>query len=140
MKNNKSNASFIALHQMVSSRQDSKSDLIKRSPGHSPKKSIDAYAMRKPATLRRMRLGSSPRGKEDNQDQSEEIRNIIVKTNDKQLPATTKNANQKNLKAHLKPFRSSRSNIPHAYQQEIVQRVMEKVQRAKSKAVKEALK
>ena len=74
---------------MMSQRHDSKSDLNKRSPVHSPKRSIDAYAMRKPATIRRMRLGSSPKANEDNQDQSDEIRNIIVKTNGKQQPLTT---------------------------------------------------
>ena len=96
---------------------------------------IDPYQMRKPETIRKMQHGS------DNQEgiNQEEIRNIIVDTQDKQ-PCSTRNINDKNKKAFLKPFKTSNSNAPNSYQQEIVQRVMEKMQRAKAKQLKEALK
>ena len=95
---------------------------------------IDPYQLRKPETIRKMQQGI------DNQDLNpEEIRNIIVDTQDKQ-PCTTRNVNDKNPKGFLKPFKTSNANAQNSYQQEIVQRVMEKMQRAKAKQLKEALK
>ena len=88
----------------------------------SSRKMADPYSLRKPATIRKMRLGSSSRdNKPDSPHQSdgEQIRNIIVETQDQQ-PATSKNANDKSRHAHLKPFRTSRSNAASTYQQEIV--------------------